>query len=72
MTTPYEETPYEPGAEAAPRRGMSPWLIAAIVVLVLIAACFLCVCAAILFLGPVTGNVFSTIIETVEAITPVP
>ena len=56
----------------APRRGMSGWLIALIVVAALVVLCCLCACVAWALLGPATGNVFSTIIETVEAMTPVP
>ena len=46
---------------------MSGWLLALIVVLVLIVACCICACAVVLLGGPTIGNVFSTIIETVEA-----
>ncbi|RPI53848.1 MAG: hypothetical protein EHM56_06830 [Chloroflexi bacterium] len=56
----------------APRRGMSGWLIALIVVVVLVVLCCLCACVAWVLLAPATGNVFSTIIETIEAVTPMP
>ncbi|MBN1658245.1 MAG: hypothetical protein JXA93_07590, partial [Anaerolineae bacterium] len=54
------------------RRGMSPWLIALIVVLALIVVCCVCLCLGVLLLGPAMGNTFSTIIETLEVMTPVP
>jgi hypothetical protein len=63
-----EEVYYEP----APRRGMSGWLIALIVLLVLVVLCCICICAAGLLMGPAIGNVFSTVVETMEAMTPVP
>lgn len=55
-----------------PKKGMSGWLIALIVVVVLIILCCICVFAALLLVGPAVGNVFSTVLETVEAMTPVP
>ena len=38
----------------------------------LLVLCCLCVFAALLLLGPAVGTTFSTIIETVEAATPMP
>lgn len=63
-----DETYYQP----EPRRGVSGWLIALLVVVVLLVLCCLCVFAALLLLGPAVGTTFSTIIETVEAATPMP
>ncbi|HSJ56324.1 MAG TPA: hypothetical protein VLC95_04035 [Anaerolineae bacterium] len=70
----YEETYEEPYYHPQPpaRRGMSPWLIALIVVLALILVCCVCLCLGILLLGPAVGTTFSTIIETIEVMTPVP
>jgi hypothetical protein len=66
-----EETyPDEYYYEPEPKKGMSGWLIALIVVLVLIVACCICTCAVVLLGGPAIGNVFSTVIETIEA--PIP
>lgn len=64
----YQDDYYEP----EPKRGMSGWMIALIVVLVLIVVCCLCACAAFLLAGPTIGNVFSTVIETIEVMTPMP
>lgn len=63
-----DEAYYEP----EPKRGMSGWLIALIIVVVLIIICCLCFFAALLLLGPAVGSTFSTIIETLEAATPLP
>ncbi|MFN2164709.1 MAG: hypothetical protein ACK2U9_00430, partial [Anaerolineae bacterium] len=57
---------------AEPRKGMSGWLIALIIVLVLIVLCCICAFALVLLSGPAVGNVFSTVIETIEAMTPMP
>jgi len=51
---------------------MSGWLIALIIVLGLGAVCIVCVCLALWLVGPAVGNTFSTIIETIEAATPLP
>jgi flagellar basal body-associated protein FliL len=64
----YEHDDYEP----QPKKGMSGWLIALIVVLALIVVCCICACLALLLAGPAVGNVYSTVIETIEAVTPVP
>ena len=63
----YQQDEYAYDYEPEPKKGMSGWLIALIVVLVLIVACCICACAALLLAGPEIGNVFSTIIETMEA-----
>jgi len=65
---PHPENSYED----TPGRGMSGWLIALIIVLGLAAVCILCLCLALWLLGPAVGNTFSTIIETIEATTPMP
>ncbi len=69
MEDAYQEVPY---SEPEPKKGMSGWLIALIVVTALVAICGLCLCFSLLLVGPAVGNVFSTIIETVEAATPMP
>ena len=73
MQEPYDVEMADQGYYApAPRRGLSGWLIALIVVAVLVALCCLCACVVLALLAPATGNVFSTIVETMEAVTPVP
>jgi hypothetical protein len=67
---PYEQDYYYPPQQ--PKRGMSGWLIALIVVLVLILLCCICLCLGVLLLGPAMGETFSTIVETLEVMTPVP
>jgi hypothetical protein len=64
----YQRDYYEP----EPKKRMSGWLIALIAVLALIVVCCICTFLAFLLAGPAVGNVFSTVIETVEAVTPVP
>jgi flagellar basal body-associated protein FliL len=70
MTSPYEGTTYEGDHE--PKRKINGWLIALIVVVVLIVMCCLCTLALILLAGPAVGTVFSTIVETLEVMTPMP
>ena len=72
MTTQFDDTPYEQDYGAEPKRGMSGWLIALIVVAVLIVLCCICALALVVIAGPAVGDVFSTIIETIEVMTPVP
>jgi flagellar basal body-associated protein FliL len=74
MEDAYQENTYQDEYyyEPEPKKGMSGWLIALIVVLVLIVVCCICACAAFLLAGPTIGNVFSTVIDTIEAMTPVP
>jgi len=67
-----DETYIEDTYETPPKRGMSGWLIALIIVLGLGAVCIVCVCLALWLVGPAVGNTFSTIIETIEAATPLP
>jgi hypothetical protein len=64
----YQDDCYLPG----PRRPMRGWLIAFVVLLILAVVCCLCLCAATLLLGPSVGTTFSTIVETIEATTPMP
>jgi hypothetical protein len=63
-------------SEPEPKRGLTGWQIALIIVAALIVICCLCFLVALLLfpvvLGPEVGNVFSTIIETMEAMTPMP
>jgi hypothetical protein len=63
-------------SEPEPKRGLTGWQIALIIVAALIVICCICFLVSLLFfpvvLGPELGNVFSTIIETVEAMTPTP
>jgi hypothetical protein len=70
----YQEDTYQDEYyyEPEPKKGMSGWLIALIVVLVLIVACCLCACVAFWLAGPSIGNVFSSVIETLEVYTPMP
>jgi hypothetical protein len=74
VQAPYESEPYPDQQYYAPEppKKTSGWLIALIVVLVLVVVCCLCLCGAMVLLGPSVGNVFSTIVTTMEAITPVP
>ena len=67
-----DETYAEDTYEDTPKRGLSGWLIALIIVVVLATVCVLCLCLVLVLLGPAVGNTFSTIIETVEAVTPMP
>lgn len=70
----YQEDTYQDEYyyEPEPKKGISGWLIVLIVVLVLIVVCCICACVAFWLLGPSFGNVFSSIIETLEVVTPVP
>ncbi len=74
MQDPYQEQMYqEPVYDEQyeePKKGMSGWLIALLIILALIVVCCLCVCASSLLLGPAVGNTFSVIIEEVG--TPLP
>jgi hypothetical protein len=73
MEDAYQEVPY---SEPEPKKGMSGWLIALIIIGALVVICCLCLLIVVVLaptlLGPAMGNVFSTIIETVEATTPMP
>ena len=73
MQDDYEAFPY---AEPEPKKGLSGWVIALIIIAALLAICCVCLLIVLLLtpalLGPSIGNVFSTIVETVEATTPVP
>ena len=62
-----QEVPY-----SEPKRGMSGWLIALIIVAALLVVCCLCLLLSFLLLGPEIGNVLSTVVETWEAVTPLP
>lgn len=75
MEDAYQEVGYsEP--EPEPKKRMSGWLIALIVVVALVVVCCICLLIVLLVvpavLGPAVGNVFSTVIETMEAMTPMP
>lgn len=73
MTDMYAQPPEEQQPYAQPpKKGMSGWLIALIVVLVLVVLCCLCIAVSWLVAAPSMGNVFSQIIETIEATTPAP
>jgi hypothetical protein len=67
MEDAYQEVPY-----SEPKKGMSGWLIAFIIIASLFAICCLCLFLSFWLLGPAVGNVFSTIVETVETTTPMP
>ena len=58
--------------EPEPKKKLSGWLIALIVIVVLIIACCLCGLVAMLLAGPAIGNSFSTVIESIEIMTPMP
>lgn len=70
---PYEE-PYQDdySYEPEPKRGMSGWLIALIVLLVLLVLCCLSLCVASALLRPALETLGTTIMETMEATTPMP
>ena len=75
MEDAYQEVGYsEP--EPEPKKKMSGWLIALIVIAALVVICCLCLLIVLVvapaLLGPEMGNVFSTVIETMEAMTPAP
>ena len=63
-------------SEPEPKRGLPGWQISLIIVAALIVICCVCFLVSLLLfpvlLGPEVGNVFSTIIETMEAMTPMP
>ena len=73
MEESYPEGSY---SEPEPRARLAGWQIALIVAAALIVVC--CLCLMVVFvltpvlLGPEFGNVFSTVIETLEATTPMP
>ena len=69
MQDAYEDVRY---GEPEPKKRVSGWLIALIVVAVLLVVCCLCILVSLLLLGPEVGTVFSTVIETMEAMTPMP
>ncbi len=69
------QEPYQDYLEPKPKPPMSGWLIALIVILSLIVVC--CICAVIsvailTLMGPSVGNVFSTILEEMGTVTPMP
>ena len=66
---PYRDE-YIPAPE--PKRGMSAWLIALIVLLVLLIMCCICLCVATALLLPTIETMGITIMETVQAVTPMP
>ena len=73
MEDAYQEVPY---SEPEPKKGISGWLIALIIIAALLVVCCLCLLIVLVLapalLGPAMAYVFSTIIETVEATTPMP
>jgi hypothetical protein len=72
MDDAYQEYQGVGAPEPEPKKRMSGWLIALIVVAALVVICCVCIFASLLLLGPEMGDVFSTVIETMEAMTPVP
>lgn len=66
------EDAYQKVPNSEPKKGMSGWLIALIIIAALFVICFICLCLSFLLLGPAVGNVFSTIVATVEVATPMP
>lgn len=73
MEESYPEVSY---SEPEPKKGLTGWQIALIVAAALIVVCCFCLLAVFVLtpvlLGPEFGNVFSTVIETLEATTPMP
>ena len=67
-----EDAYQDPYFEPEPKKGMSGWLIALIIIAALLVICCLCLCLSLLLGAPAIGNVFSTVVETVEALTPMP
>ena len=58
--------------EPEPKKKLSGWQIALIVVAALVVICCVCAILSAVLLGPAIGEVFSTILVTMEAMTPVP
>ena len=58
--------------EPAPKKGMSGWMIALIILLVLLVLCCICLCIATFLLLPTIETMGTTIMQTVEATTPMP
>lgn len=73
MEESYQDAPYP---QPTPKTGLTGWQIALIVAAVVVVLCCLCLLAVLvltpLLIGPELGNVFSSVIETVEAMTPTP
>ena len=73
MEESHQEVSY---SEPEPKTGLTGWQIALIVVAAFIVVCCLCLMAVLVLtpvlLGPEFGNVFSSVIETLEATTPMP
>lgn len=69
MENVHQQVPY---IEPEPKKKLTGWQIALIVAAALVVICCVCALLSVLLLGPVTGEVFSTVLETVEAMTPVP
>ena len=69
MDDAYQEVEY---SEPEPKKKMSGWLIVLIVVAALLVICCICIFASLLLLGPAMRDVLPEIVETMEAMTPVP
>lgn len=57
------------------KKPLNGWLIVLIVILALIVLCCICLFAIVLgltLMGPAVGNTFSTIIEEMVTVTPIP
>jgi hypothetical protein len=71
-----DSTPQATYTPPEPKKGMSGWVLALIIVAAVVVVCCVCLALALILglvlAGPTVGNVFSTIVETVEAVTPVP
>ena len=65
----YYEVPY---SEPEPKQGISGWVIALIIIAALVVICCVCTLSSFLLLGPELGKALSTIVETMEAATPMP
>jgi hypothetical protein len=73
MEEPYDVDSVDQGYYApAPRRGISGWLIALIVVGVLVVVCCLCACVVVLLITPAMSENLPAILETLEIVTPGP
>ncbi|MGD8466495.1 MAG: hypothetical protein PVI09_21790 [Anaerolineae bacterium] len=58
-----------------PKKPLNGWLIALVVILALIVLCCICLfalVAGLTLMGPAVGNTFSTIIEEMVTVTPLP
>ena len=72
MQDEYQQVPY---TQPEPKKQLTAGQITLIVIAVIVAIACICptvVIAILALIGPEVGDVFSTVIETMEAMTPVP